>query len=138
MAQDAVPAAPVDPIVAAFGAIHEGQFQEAELQMAQIPSPAAKLFVQACIQRVKGDLKGALETTGELIARYPNDPDWIAKGELMIAALYMETGMLDAADVTARQIQKIYEGTDLATRATALRSQIDQLKKETEEKGSIK
>jgi hypothetical protein len=50
----------------------------------------------------------------------------------------METGMLDAADVTARQIQKIYEGTDLATRATALRSQIDQLKKETEEKGSIK
>lgn len=138
MAQDTVPAAPVDPIAAAFGAIRAGDLKTAELQMEQIPSPAAKLFVKACIEQARGDSKRAIETTGELIARYPNDPDWIAKGELMITALYMELGMLNAADVAARQIQMIYEGTDVAGKATALRSKIEQLKKEAEEKGRIK
>jgi len=146
MAQDAVPAAPVDPVAAApvdpvaaaFGAIRAGDLKMAELQMEQIPGPAAKLFVKACIEQARGDSKRAIETTGELIARYPNDPDWIAKGELMITALYMELGMLDAADVAARQVQMIYEGTDVEGKATALRSKIEQLKKEAESKGSIK
>jgi len=138
MAQDTVSAGPVDPVVAALGAVRAGQLSEAGIQLAEISNPPAKWFVQACIEKAKGDPKRAAETIAELIVLYPNDPDWTAKSELMSAVLYLELGMLDAADVTARQIQKIYEGTGIADRATALRSRIDQLKKETEEEGSIK
>ncbi len=138
MAQDTVPAAPVDPLAAAFASIRAGQLPEAEMQLAAINNPPAKLFVQACIEQAKGDPKRAIETIAELIVLYPNDPDWTAKSELMSVALYIQLDMLDAAEVTARQIQKIYDGTDVADKATALRSQIDQFKKETEEKRSIK
>lgn len=137
MAQEVTPAAPVDPVVAALDALGAGQIQAAEAQLALISNSAAKFFVQACIERAQGDFKSAIQTVGELTVQYPNDAEWTAKGELLSVMLYMDLGMLDSADATARQMQLFYKETAVAAKATALRSQIDQLKKETEEKGSI-
>lgn len=135
VAQEAAPA-PADPVAAAFGAIRAGQLETAEMQLEQIPDPAAKLFVQACVEKAKGDPKRAIQTVTQLIVRYPNDPDWTAKSELMSAELYVQLGMLDNADVTARQIQKLHEGTAAAEAATALREKIANLKAEKESEGS--
>jgi len=129
---------PVDPVEAAFDAIRSGQFEIADVQLAEIRNPAAKLFVQASLEKAKGNLKHALETVTQGIVLYPNDSDWTGKSELMSSALYIELGMLDAADVTARQIQKLYEGTEVAVKADALRSKIVKLREEIDsKKGNI-
>lgn len=135
-AQEAVPVT-TDPVETAFSAIRSGQLETAENQAAAIRNPAAKYFVQACIEKAKGNPKASLETIAHGIVLYPNDPDWTAKSQLLSATLYIQLDMLDAADVAARHIQMIYEGTGFADQATALRSRIEQLKKETEEEGSI-
>jgi hypothetical protein len=129
---------PVDPVDAALAALDAGNVDEAELKWVEISNPAAKIFVQAGIARARGNLKSALEMLAGGVVLYPHNSDWIAKSELMMVVLYMESGMLDAADVTARQVQVFHEGTDAAKNATALRSDIERLKKETELEGSIK
>ncbi|MDD3276110.1 MAG: hypothetical protein PHP93_03555 [Kiritimatiellales bacterium] len=142
-AQQAVPPAavkpvPGDPAEMALNSLRAGQIPAAEAQIKDITNPAARRFVQASIEQAKGEPKRAIQTVSDEIVQYPNDPDWTAKSELLSAALYMELGMIDAADVTARQIQMLHEGTDAAVKATALRNKIEQLKKVTEVKGSIK
>lgn len=128
----------VAPVDAALAALDAGEIDAAEFEWVEIRNPAAKIFVQASIARARGNLKSALETLAEGIVMHPHDSDWIAKSELMMVVLYMESGMLNAADVTARQVQVLHEGTDVAKNATALRSDIERLKKETELEGSIK
>ncbi len=137
IAQETTPAvstAPVDPVAVALGAIGAGQFQTAEVHLVAISDPAAKLFVQACMERAKGDSKSAVQTLSALIVQYPNDPQWTAKSELMCAVLYMDLGLLDAADVTARQLQVLHEGTAVVTKADALREKIMKIKEEMEAK----
>ena len=129
---------PVSPVDAALAALDAGQVNEAELKWVEIKNPLAKILVQAGIARARGNLKSALEMLAGGIVLYPHDSAWIAKSELMMVVLYMESGMLDAADVTARQVQVLHEGTDAAKKATALRSDIERLKKETELEGSTK
>jgi hypothetical protein len=125
VAQEVTPAAPVDPVAAALDALRAGQIQAAEAQLASIPNPAARFFVQACIERAKGDFKSAIQTVGELIVQYPNDAEWTAKGELLSVMLYMDLGMLDSADATARQMQQLYAGMDIAKQADVLRARIE-------------
>jgi hypothetical protein len=131
-------AAPVSPVDAALAALDAGNVDEAELKWVEIRNPAAKIFVQAGLAKARGNLKSALETLAEGIVLHPHDSGWIAKSELMMVVLYMESGMLNEADVTARQVQVLHAGTDAAKKATALRSDIERLKKETELEGSIK
>jgi hypothetical protein len=135
MAQETTPVVPVvDPVDAALGAIRAGQHDLAETHLMSIQSPPAKIFVQACIERDKGDSKRAIQTLAGLIVQYPNDPEWTAKGELLSVMLYLELGMLDAADATARQVQVLHEGTAVAEKATALRSKIEKMNEEMESK----
>ncbi len=126
--------APVDPVSAAMSALRAGEFQTAEMRLTEISNPAAKYFVQACIEQAKGDPHRAVQTVAQGIVEYPHDPDWIAKSELLSAVLYLELGMLDAADVTARQAQGFYAGTDIAEKAGALRAEIENLKEGMESK----
>ena len=130
----AVSTAPVDPVAAALGAMGAGQFQTAEMHLVAIPDLAAQLFVKACIERAKGESKNAIQTLAALIVQYPNDPQWTAKSELMCAVLYMDLGLLDAADVTARQVQVLHEDPAVATKADALRAKIAKIKEEMEVK----
>jgi hypothetical protein len=126
-----------DPIADSLNALRSGQIEMAELYRLEISNPAAKLFVEACIERSKGDAKSALRTAAKLVALYPNDSDWTGKAEIMVAALYVEVGRLDAAGVAVRQIQLLYEGSDIAAKAATLGEQIELLKKEAELKGSV-
>jgi hypothetical protein len=131
-----VPNAPVDPAQAALSALDAGQIQKAEQYLNAIDDPAAQLFIQARIEWAKGDPKSAVQTNARLVAVYYNNEKWIAKSELMSAKLYVELGMLHAADVTARQVQALHEGTAEATEAAGLRIQIEKRMAEKESEGS--
>ena len=112
----------------------ESKIQAMELRLVTITDPATKLFFQANIEREKGEPENALQILSKLIVHHASNEKWIARSELLSAELYLEMGMLDAADVTARQVQILHEGTDVAAKAGALRSKIEELKKEMESK----
>jgi hypothetical protein len=99
-------------------------------------SEAGKRYRQALSERDSGELRQALQTAANVVIEYPNDEDWLPKTELLCAELYVDVGLLDAADVTARQVQVLYEGTDTAAKATALRDRIKNLKAEQASEGS--
>lgn len=106
----------------------------AETQAVQVPekSPAEKLYIKAVAERKSGDPKQAVQTAAQIVALHADDADWLAKSEMLCAELYWELGLVDAADVTARQIQQLYAGTDVAKQAGALRSKIEKLKESEE------
>lgn len=108
------------------------QIQALEERLAGIRDPAARLFFQAGLEQTKGEPEQAIQTLSELIVNHAHNEKWIARAELLSAELYVELGMLDAADVTARQVQVLYEGTATAETATALRSKIEKLKEDAE------
>jgi len=118
----------------AFGADEAVEVLSTGQHLSGISNPAAKLFFKARIERAKGEPEQAIQTLATLIAHHAHDERWIAKSEYMSAELYLELGLLDAADVTARQIQQLYVGTDVAKQATALRAKIEKLKNEMESK----
>lgn len=117
---------PVDYAQAALDAITASNIPAAEQHFSAIRDPAAKLYVLARIARANGEPEDAIRMLARLIVRYPNDEKWTAISELQSAELYLELGMLDAANVTARQIQQLHTGTDVAEKATALRERIKQ------------
>lgn len=129
---------PEDPIATALGSLRVGQLDAALVQAEDISNPAAKLFVQACVEQARGDFERALETVTLGIVQYPHDPDWTAKSELMSAALYIQMGMPDAAETTVRQMQLLYQGTEIANQAASLRSRIEKLRAEKESEGSVR
>ncbi|MBT8041675.1 MAG: hypothetical protein KJN67_03040 [Pontiella sp.] len=118
--------------------LSESRLNAAEQRLATITDPAARLYFTAGTEWAKGEPEKALQTLSESIVHHAYDEKWIAKSELLSARLYVELGMLDAADVTARQVQALYEGSEVAEKATALRIEVEQLKKETEAKRSTK
>ena len=112
--------------------LSESQIQAMEHRLETITDPAARLFFKANIERAKGEPEQALQTLAKLIVHHAHNEKWIARSELMSAELYLELGMMDAADVTARQVQQLYAGTDVAKKAGALRSEIEKLKENAE------
>lgn len=107
-----------------------GELQAMEQKLASIRNPAAKLFFKAGIERLQGRPEEAIKILADLIVHHAHEKKWIARSELMSAELYLELGMPDAADATARQVQIMYEGTDNAERARELRSKIETLRQE--------
>ena len=131
----AVAAEPVDHVQAALTAIEAKNFPVAEDHLAAISDPVGQLYVWASLKRAKGDAEGAVQMLARLIVMHPNDEQWIAKSELLSAEIYVELGLLNAAEVTARQVQVLHAGTDSAQQAAALSVEIEKLKNETE--GSV-
>lgn len=121
---------PADPIARAFRSLRAGKMEAALVQMEDISNPAAKLFVQASVERARGETEQAIETMSRGIALYPNDPNWTAKSELMCAALYLELDMLDAAESTVRHMQLFHEGSAMADKAAFLQSKIEKMRAE--------
>lgn len=109
----------------ALVAIGENDQLTAETMLSKIQQPAAKLYVQACIERSKNQPKVAIQTAVNLIARYPNDMDWLPQTELLCAELYNEMGLPNSAISTARQTEKIYTGMNVEKEAQALRLRIE-------------
>lgn len=85
---------------------------------------AAELYQQACEERIKGNLKAAMQLAAEAVAFYYQDEDWAPKNELLCAELYSDLGMTNAATVTLRQIQHLYAGIEILNQADMLRSKL--------------
>ncbi len=85
---------------------------------------AKSLYEKALKERAEGKPKQAIETIAQGIALNTTNRVWFAKSELLSAELYLEMGMTNAADVTARQVQVLYPETDFAEKANALRERI--------------
>jgi hypothetical protein len=103
-----------------------------EKRIETIADPAARLFFEANIYRAKGELEEALRKLARLTTHYPHQKDWITRSELLSAKLYFDLGMTNAADVTARQVELIYEGTEAAETARLFREKIKQAKEQSE------
>lgn len=114
------------------GPVSEKQIQAMEQRVAIITDPAARLFFQANIHRAKGELEQALQTLAKLNVFYAYDKRWITRSELLSAKLYLELGMPDQAEVTARQVEFLNEGTEAAETARLFREKIKQLKEQSE------
>lgn len=115
------------------GGLSPAQIQAMESHLSSIEDPAARLFFQAGIERAKGNPEQALRQLSQLIVLYPHQEQWLPKSELLCAELYLEMGMLDAADVTARQVQFLNKGTDAAEKARLFREKVKQVKEQSEE-----
>ena len=84
-------------------------------------------YKQACLLRDSGDFLAAIEEVATGIALNPPEKEWLAKSELLIAELYLKLGILNSAEVTARQVEMLYPGTEFETEAKTLRAKIKQL-----------
>lgn len=105
----------------------------AEAVISNITDPAAKLYLQACLQRAQNAPETAIQMAVKLIANYPNDMRWMPITELLCAELYLDLGMTNSAEATARQTEKFYAGTNIGKEAQALRQDIKQLTEQPEE-----
>ncbi|WP_372794077.1 hypothetical protein [Pontiella sp.] len=108
------------------------QIQAMEKRVAQINDPAAKLFFQANIHRAKGETEEALKKLAELSVHHAHNKRWITRSELLSAKLYLELGMPEQAEVTARQVEFLNQGTDAAETARLFREELMQKKEQSE------
>ena len=99
-------------------------------------SMAAKLYEQALSERESGNVKQAIQTVAKIVAEHTDDRDVLPNAELLSAELYLELDLIECADVTAQQVVELYEGTDVADKAAALRAKIEELKADKESEGS--
>lgn len=97
---------------------------------------AQALYQQALAEQAAGNPKQAIQTAARLLAEYWLDETWAPRAELLCATLYIQLDMFDEADVTARQIQKLYDGTDTAKLAARLRLEIQKIREKKEMEGS--
>lgn len=111
---------------------YQDKIKAMEAGLEAISDPAAKLFFTAGIQRAKGQPEQALRTLSRLIVEHAHDENWVTRSELICAELYLEMGMPDAAEVTARQVQFMNEGTETAETARLFREKIKQVKEQSE------
>lgn len=104
------------------------------------PPPASQsaqaLYRQALAEQAAGNPKKAIQTAAQILTEYWLDETWAPRAELLCATLYIQLDMLDEADVTARQIQKLYDGTDTAKLAARLRLEIQKIREKKEMEGS--
>ena len=126
------PAALRYPRGAGLGVPLDKKIQAMETRLEAITDPATKLFFKAGIERVKGNREMALRTLSRLIVEHAHNEEWVARSELICAELYLELGMPDAADVTARQVEFMNEGTEAAETARRFREKIKQVKEQSE------
>ena len=97
-------------------------------------TPAQKLVDQARAERAAGNPKQAIQTAAEVLILGQIDKETLAQCELLIAELYLEQGLTNAASVVARQIPVLHEGSEVVKKADALKFKIDDLKKVEESK----
>jgi len=131
-AEEAMLLAAVTTAKTVQASLDAGNIQAAEQQLPEIENPAERLYAQTRIEMAKGNPTNAIKVLAQLIVRYPNDQDWIAQSELLMAKLDLELGLTHAADVTARQVQILHEGTEEANKAAALQAEIAKLKESAE------
>jgi len=109
------------------------QIETMEKRVTQINDPAARLFFEANIHRAKGELETALQKLATLNVHHAHNKRWITRSELLTAKLYLEMGMPEQAEVTARQVEFLNQGTDAAETARLFREELMQRKEQSED-----
>lgn len=109
-------------VVLVQAALADGDIATAEKLRAEIESQSAGLYLDACIQRAKGQPKEAIQTAAKVISDFGNDMQWLPPTELLCAELYLDMAMTNSASHTARQVEHIYAGTHIAADAARLRA----------------
>lgn len=100
----------------------------AEKLQKEMSSAAAKLYLQARIERAKGNPREASRIVAEIIASHGNNMQWMPQSELLSAELYLEQGFTNSAAFCARQVQSIYGGSNIAGDAAKLRATLPEPK----------
>ncbi len=103
------------------GLVTTNGLARAEKLRDEVESEAAGLYLQACIERAKGEPRKAIWTICGVISDHGNDLDWMPASELLAANLYLDDGMTNSAANCARQVQSIYAGSNIASDAEKLR-----------------
>ncbi|MBN2685117.1 MAG: hypothetical protein JXR40_07545 [Pontiellaceae bacterium] len=110
-------------------ALMQEQIEEAEQQLETVVSPAAKLYLTACIQQKKGEYKASIWSVADLLKKYANDLDWVPQAELLNAVSYRlwtddeVEPYMDSAISTARQVKNIHVDSSSAGEAEKLQEQ---------------
>ncbi len=110
----------------ALSALAENDRKTADKIRKEVSSEAARLYLQACIERADNQPKKAIRTVAKIITNHANDIVWLAPSELLCAYLYLDMMGSDSiittnsALHTARQVKSIYSGTHVAADATTL------------------
>ncbi len=95
-------------------------------------------YQQATLLRSQGKFAEAAEEISTGVAFNTENKELFAKCELLIAELYVELGMLEAAAVTSRQVEVLYPDSEFEAKAKTLCEKIKQLTKEAEPSGQSK
>lgn len=96
----------------------------AEKMRDEVASETAGLYLQACIERAKGESREASKIVAGIIADHGNDLDWMPQCELLSVRLYLDDALTNSAANCARQVQSIYGGSHIARDAEKLRAQL--------------
>jgi hypothetical protein len=95
-------------------------------------SEAESLYHRAIELREEGNPYDAIQLLSKVIVHHATNEIFIAKSELLSVELYIDLGLLSAADATAKQVMNIYLDSDTASEAALLRERIKQLRLEAE------
>lgn len=117
----------------ALAVLESGDVNAASELLGKISDPAARIYVQARIEKAEGEPQAAIQTAVKLFASHPNDMNWMPQNELLCAQLYLELGMTNSAAAVARQTQKLYAGMNVEKKAQALRLSITESMEQPEE-----
>ena len=91
-----------------------------------------KLYLQACIERARGNPKAAFLLVNQIISEHANDLRWMPQSELLNVHLYMDTGLTNSAIQTARQVKNIYRNSNIAVDARNLQTYLEEAQVATE------
>lgn len=122
-------------------ALDQGNVSDAAKIKGELPEDAvaADLYLQAALQRAKGEPKEAIITVTQIIEEFPNDVEILPASELLVAYCYLDmTGTnsvisTNSAMNTARQVKNMYAGTAAAVNAEKLWAELGGLEVEAKE-----
>ena len=110
----------------ALMAIEMGDLETADKIREEISGEAAKLYVQACIERAENRTVDAFKTVSNVLLFHANDFEWMGRSELLSAELYVDymaknpVVETNSPLFTARQAKNIYRGSSVSAEAEKL------------------
>jgi hypothetical protein len=110
-------------------ALMQEELESAEKMLEEVVSPAAKLYLTACVQQKKGEYKASIWSVADLLEQYANDLDWVPQAELLNAVSYRLWSddavepYMDSAIFTARQVKNIHVDSSCSGEAEQLQEQ---------------
>ena len=112
-------------------AVETGDLETAARIREEIEGAAAGLYVQASIERAEKRIREAFKTISNILLFHANDVEWMGRGELLSAQLYLDYMGTNAVIttnspmLTARQTMNIYRGASVSAEAEKIWKSLD-------------